>query len=482
MKIIISTPFSFCGTLTLDDRIRRTRRNAEIYCSICLVAGHRCHDYTDRWTIITPDELARLPTRRSIVAHHLSFDFPGSQKERRFMSYFHEQSVPDLAGIFNSNFWNRIVLQVGRREPAIHHALVALSAAHENFKLKQDPEEADARASNQSFAIQQYNKAIKHLSEHLSSGTGRVGAEVALICCVVFICLESLQGNLELALAHLESGLSILRNWRKEIDSPLSRGSEIIGKEILINLFLRLEIQASGFLKTRKPQLEMLTAGLDSRVRPPISATFRNIDEAKDSQEKLTVWLFRYLALNAKYKSVASSERPPSVTLEHIELKTQFQLFSVGLEGLLKKPLSTLDHRAAIVLKIRYEVTLIMLATTSPALPMPKTQPHDLRWHYRSLISLSESLLRNPKSKKIPSAPVFSFDANIVAPLYFTAMNCPDPAMCQEALYLLKVSPRREGVFDAATVAQVAEKKIGLAKDEACFVVPLKREKSPMEP
>ena len=422
-----------------------------------------------------------ISTRRSIVAHNLSFDLPGSHKERRFMSYFHAQSVPDLSGCFNSSFWNRLVLQVGRREPAIHHALVALSAAHENFKLKQIPEEAEARQSNNRFSIQQYNTAIKHLSRQLSSGKGASGSEIALICCVVFICFESLQGNLELALAHLESGLCILRNWRKETSSLSYRCSEMIGRDIIINIFLRLEIQASGFLKTRKPQLEMLTAGVDSKVKPPISANFHNIEEAKDSQEKLTVWLFRYLALNAKYKSVPPAERPAAVTLEHIELETQFQLFSVGVEGLMKKPLSPLDFRAAMVLKIRYEVTLVMLAKTSPALPVPNREPRDVTSHYRALISMSESLIRDPRTKKITSAPAFSFDANVVAPLYFTAMNCPDPAMCQEALNLLKISPRREGLFDAATVAQIAEKKIGLSHDDACFVVPIKREESPLK-
>ena len=421
-----------------------------------------------------------IPTRRSIAAANLSFDLPGNYKERRFMSYFHDQSVPDLSGCFNSSFWNRLVLQVGRREPAIHHALVALSAAHENFKLKQVPEEAEARDSNIRFSMQQYNKAIKHLSQQLSSGKELLGPEVALICCVVFICLESLQGNLETALTHLESGLNILRNWRKETSSLSYRSSEMIGRDHIINMFLRLEIQAAGFLKTRKPQLEMLTAAVDSKVKPPISATFHSIEEAMNSQGKLTVWLFRYLALNAKYKSVPHAERPAAVTLEHIELETQFQLFSLGVEGLMKKCLSPLDFRAALVLKIRYEVTLMMLATTSPACPVPNMQPRDLTSHYRSLISMSASLLRDSKTKKISSSPAFSFDANVVGPLYFTAMNCPDSMMCKQALNLLKAAPRREGLFDAATVAQIAEKKIGPSDDDACFVVNIKREESPM--
>lgn len=445
------------------------------------MAGHKCHDLADDWTVVTPSELAMISACRSIVSHNPSLDLPGSQKERRFMSYFYDQSVPDLSGCFNSSFWNRLVLQIGRREPAIHHALVALSAAHENFKLKQIPEEAESRDSNYRFSMQQYNKAIQYLSGHLTSGNGKWGAEVALICCVVFICYESIQGNLELALAHLESGLGILRNWRKDTNPSSSQGNEIMGKDILINVFLRLEIQASGFLKTRKPQLEMLTAGVDSSVKPPISAVLRNIDEARDHQEKLTVWLFRFLALNAKYKSVPPAERPAAVTLEHMELETQFQLFSVGIEGLLEKSLNALDYRAATVLKIRYHVTFIMLATSSPALPVPQPKPRDLSSHYRALISMSESLLRKPKSKAISLSPSFSFDANVVAPLYFTAMNCPDSSMCQEALYLLKVSPRREGLFDAATVAQIAEKKIAISNDEACFIVPLKREESPIK-
>jgi hypothetical protein len=59
-----------------------------------------------------------------------------------------------------------------------------------------------------SFALQQYNKAISCLSRCLSQGPQ--SEEITLMCCVLFICLEFLRGNIDTAISHLLSGLGIM--------------------------------------------------------------------------------------------------------------------------------------------------------------------------------------------------------------------------------------------------------------------------------
>jgi hypothetical protein len=66
----------------------------------------------------------------------------------------------------------------------------------------------------QRYALIQYNKAIRSLKSRRSDDAKTL--EVTLLTCVLFVCLELLRGNPELALDHLQSGLNILNNWKKE--------------------------------------------------------------------------------------------------------------------------------------------------------------------------------------------------------------------------------------------------------------------------
>ncbi len=59
----------------------------------------------------------------------------------------------------------------------------------------------------QAFSLAQYNKAISHLRGRILEGECQ---HVILLTCVLFICLEFIRGNSELALGHLQSGLRIL--------------------------------------------------------------------------------------------------------------------------------------------------------------------------------------------------------------------------------------------------------------------------------
>lgn len=428
-------------------------------CSRCRASGRSCNEAAGADT--SHNDLAIISTPGSITSHTLSFDLPGSTRERRFMHFFQDQTAPDLSGCFNSSFWNRLVLQSGRREPAIHHALVALSAAHETFKMNDLTDYIDV---HHQFPMQQYNKAIQHLSSHLSNNA-RWGTEIALICCMIFICFESVRGNLDSALAHLQSGLNIMRDWRR---NKSSRNPELVGRETLIKMFLRLEIQAVAFIRnSRQPQLDMLTASADSGSKPDVSTCFLNLDQARESQEKLVVWLFRFLALNAEYQNVPPLKRPASVLLEHMELQTQFQLFSVAIDAFLENPITQVsvhDLRGAIALKLRQKVTYIMLTTSSPALGEAEKRSTDVIPEFRNLISLAESLVNDPDTKEVAPIPCFSFDTSVIAPLYYVAINCPDPALTQRAMQILSAVPRREGLFDAATVCKIAQKKAAVVQ------------------
>lgn len=86
---------------------------------------------------------------------------PGTREERQYIELFCSQTSWALSGYFSSQLWNYQLPQLSQSEPTVRHAVIALSAAHERSFLNPSAET--------SFILQQYNKSIQYLMEHLSA-------------------------------------------------------------------------------------------------------------------------------------------------------------------------------------------------------------------------------------------------------------------------------------------------------------------------
>lgn len=149
----------------------------------------------------------------------------GEHAERQALDYFKSVSAPGLASHFDAEFWSRIVLQIGQTEPAIRHAMIAVGALNEQRErqtrsipvralLVNDPLAADVprlpkqQQQNDPLALVHYNKAILHLSERMKSTTSDT-ADIALLACLLFVCVEMLRGDDCPAMKHVKSGITI---------------------------------------------------------------------------------------------------------------------------------------------------------------------------------------------------------------------------------------------------------------------------------
>lgn len=126
------------------------------------------------------------------------------------------------------------------------------------------------------FMIQQYNLSIYHLQQHVQPGSPSSSVEITLICCLVFVCIETSRGNEAAALAHVANGLQIIRALPPDLELvhfPLeSSGSRIrsgggnsangVSPRIsrsdwrqLLDFFLALEPSAAtyGFTSSQPP-------------------------------------------------------------------------------------------------------------------------------------------------------------------------------------------------------------------------------------
>jgi len=160
-------------------------------CVRCTSTGRKCDGYlpaerTKEDSFI----ITRSQNNYQIgLASNPSDAIPGDEKERRYFGFFCSRTVPQVAGFFESEFWHRLLLQTTRYEPAVWHAVVALASIHERFQVTGSVTHHYEDSVEGEFALRQYNQAISLLIKPIIT-QGRQAADICLICCLLFACLE----------------------------------------------------------------------------------------------------------------------------------------------------------------------------------------------------------------------------------------------------------------------------------------------------
>lgn len=134
--------------------------------------------------------------------------------------------------------------QVSICEPAVRHSLLALSALHESISYPGGPEHLKDRTNASTIlAVVHYNKAIRSLIRK----DNQLSPDTILLCCVVFVCVELLRGNVKAALDHIQSGLKVLQDVRSRTANPrpfcISSHPSTL-EDSLDTVFARLDIQS----------------------------------------------------------------------------------------------------------------------------------------------------------------------------------------------------------------------------------------------
>jgi hypothetical protein len=402
-------------------------------------------------------------------------DQEGDPLERRSFHHFRLRTSEDLSGNFYSNFWSRLVLQLSHNEPAIRHGLIALSAAYELF---QDGRITDLTSDQ--LALRQYNRAIRLLRARMSDPGDR-GAEVALICSVIFISIESVRGNFKAVSTHLKSGLGILQTWRASGQRYRSRANltgEVpyldpqTDEDELVELYARLDLTVTAFLSIPSSEIELKTP--EERLHPEayLPEAFYNLRQAQEASQKLENHSLYFLMSYYMYAGIPANKVPYKAKAEFRALLVSLHLWANKFETLMKRPdmqnLQGKDLQSACMLVIHQKTIYIMVKV----LPYGEDLSHydPFVEEFRSIVSLAETIVKlriesaakdlgsavKPAADHIPR-PLFTFDLGVVGPLFFVTYNCPDVTIRWQALSIMKASQLREGLWDSQAVAKVSE-------------------------
>ncbi|KAJ4127835.1 hypothetical protein NW768_008113 [Fusarium equiseti] len=297
-----------------------------------------------------------------------------------------------------------------------------------------------------------YGKAIRTIRKRLAQPTSDT-TKVALVCCIIFYCCETALGDWDAALQHLSNGLELLKGYFR---SSSALKDESIDE--LASIFERLDMQASFFQDDRVPLLSLLD--WKGYVKAVPERGFFNAQEAHESLVKLQSWLYSFVNRHVDLHEASVDLLSTDILDEKDALVQAYNRWSHAFDDLqLVKQDNGQDMYALRVLLIHFHICQMILESKFPVNELvfgasPNPTAHKILDLAETLLDYTTKLNSSPSATQIPRRN-FSLESGVVAPLFALALKCSDESVATRAAQMLSSSQRREGLYDAQTMAQI---------------------------
>jgi hypothetical protein len=390
-------------------------------------------------TIITPE--------RALV----SLGANGNTQERRSFDFYRAKTAP-CCGFLDSSFWNEFLLQLSHSEPAIRYALVAIGALNERLRPKKDYDVV-SRGSDPNFklALSSYNKAIKHLTTQMQHENSDL---IALLTCILFICVEFLQDNVNQALTLVHQGCAIIRAQGRTLEErsgdPRFQSQQIMIDQQVMPMFTRLTVLSA---LCGRPAVFTVPDETEQEA----SMSFHDLKGARASLYTLMEQGHAIVRRADACKWLKGENiELEKLRLEHARAVHLLDLWHTGFVRVqVNEDLSKSSHmiHAVALLSMYFTTTSIWLATC-----LQQSQECYDAHHaqFRKIIEAAE-LIINTSEGQAQGEILFTFEMGIVPPLYFTATRCRLPALRRQAVSLMQRAPTKEGMWDRAEMVYMAK-------------------------
>ncbi|KAM0421491.1 hypothetical protein ACHAPT_010664 [Fusarium lateritium] len=456
-------------------------------CQRCLRDRQKCDGYEDpKPAVVKPKKPLKLVQYQSkprsqacralsALRPALSIENLGSPADAALFYHAREYTIKDFDLLSGPMFWHNFVLPLAHTVEPVKFALCALGGAHRRFQAgyRGDATSLSSVAEFEYASIQKYNQAILHMKP-LMEENSEINLQTTLICCVIFICIESLHGRYTDSIRHLKAGCQLLNSVRteKKCDNvPTSLLYPQGGEEPEYTLF-----DLVTEMLYRLGQNVAIYVGsdtFDDLDLPPRTGHMGNPDAPFSSLFEAAFFLERVDEFyDESYIGIAFSPR----------LHGPLESWPRGHPG----PVFDYDagkaaldaaRRAFQVWNLRYELTKRQKTYENPT-PEQRSAIASLDMHqavWFGLVKLEtieqemaredgESILQRAEVlieiEHQRSSPVFAFNGYLVPLLSLVCTYCRDVDIQYKAISLLRAVRRREGIWDSQEVADVYETMI----------------------
>ncbi|KAH7138472.1 hypothetical protein B0J11DRAFT_555236 [Dendryphion nanum] len=441
-------------------KIRRVKCDEEKpSCTRCNSTGRKCDGYA------TQNESQIAGHGQALIFINVASPVfkSGFGDNVQHLEFYHHCARPTLSSAFDKEFWSRIVLQMAQSEPAVRHALIAVSYLHqtETGSLKYARSEFLANHNRQTLLFH-YNKSVQCLIARMAESS--YTAEIGLVTCVLFICIEYLRANYNTAFVHLTNGLKILSEREKcdpKYSGTMRNGT--IGVNDMIEEKIRpifIRGMMSGLLYgVIVEKVFDISCPLPEELR---EGPFESLLEAQSISHEIRNASVLYIRVISK--KLLHRE---TITTKDLQLQQRLLMchdtWYQNLEHFASSNrLAEEDITTISALKVAYQATYLYTACTAAVLQM----------QYDVYLERFKSLIRHAKivlasmNLTASSTAHFTFEMSLIAPIYFVATRCRCPTTRREAASLLSLNLPREGLWDAQQQAVVSQRIIEMEESE----------------
>ncbi|RAL16177.1 Zn(II)2Cys6 transcription factor [Aspergillus homomorphus CBS 101889] len=406
-------------------------------CRNCVSTGRRCDGY----------DITRLPQSRAIQLGPLALPAPMAvgvhsslnSDERRSILYFQHCTVSNLASYYDSPVWQNLTLQIGHAEPAVCHAVIALSAVHRYSQVNKGTKQPLRQNIWHDFALEQLNRAFGQLKRRQRSRDPEF-IETVLICCLIFVTVELSLGQYNHAFRHLQSGLQMLKTYRASLAATGDRADL---EPSLADAFANLEGQCCFFGVS-----PVLTSAGDA-AQPPLE--FKSIVEARRLIDRLCTAVMGTARKRALGQPVPSIERALWARLSELyDMLGDFRKLHTHL-------LSTKEQRGLHLLQMA-SVTLKICLYTIPK-PVDDPNSSQLADSFRQMITLAETF-----SEEKGDLPHICMDGGVIPALFLAARRSSEEYVRTRATEMLESCSHQEGPWNATLLARVVREDIAIKR------------------
>ncbi|KAJ0414243.1 C6 zinc finger domain protein [Aspergillus carlsbadensis] len=414
-----------------------------------------CRNCTSNGWVCDGYEVNRLPRPTELVKSRASlprapvesgFRWAITPDEKRCVSFFLHRTIPSFTSYYDSSLWQKLVLQMCYSEPAVYHAVVALSAINQDLEKHGIPiPGCESRSTWHGFALEQCSRSFGLLSKRHILQDPQL-REVLLVCCLLFVMLELVCGRFDDATAHLQSGLAILEELRNQ---RLLHGLPLVPvEESLLEAFLHLESQAMHHGLVPAPlQLE----GFGDEAHD-----FQTLRDVQQVLNPITDVGFAFLARCWDATDLEILERYAELYTEQQQILSALHRFGLDFDRFRKQFHHKQTEKERRGADTAYLTSLNMelackTALCSKSCPLPASFTDE----YVKLLSVTLEAM-----DKLQERPLMTIESAICPALFTIAACCPDYSVRWRALEALWAWPHCEGYLNSRLIAEVATEQM----------------------
>ncbi|PYH40113.1 C6 zinc finger domain protein [Aspergillus saccharolyticus JOP 1030-1] len=386
--------------------------------------------------------------------------------ERRAFAYYHERVALFVGGDLDVDFWGTFVPQLCQGEPAVWDAIIAISALFETYEHPASPVSVQLIDQPHGDALAWYSRSVTAIRQRIARG--QVDIFVGLITCVLFICVETLQGREKAALQLFSQGLQLVQALRVQIASGMVPASKaVVLENAIVPIFVRLGVLAFSDTAPRMDSLLEAAAHVPSVEFPSLRC----------AREALTILGAEALLFERQCLDQLSQSDRFHVTPELINMQARFwdrldrweTGFKKHLDALHQKNPLTQHQMVKSALLIAYHKTTLILVTICVS-SLQTMADHCLEG-FQVIVDqcrLALDTSRRPDGTQPP----FTFDLGVGLPLWFTSLRCREPHLRRAAVELLRRAPPVMGFYRSTAAVSFAENIIMLEEGNAMALRP----------